>query len=153
MTLKKSHADSGSSRRISSSSSTDASNPKKASSGGLAAGSTTPSTVPLTLSATSTESAKLRELNVVVAELKLTLENMERERDFYFAKLRELEVLIQTQAETMEKPDMIRQIQEILYSNEASRMVIVCPIVPDIYLDADCVNNHHKHVALINVVV
>ena len=37
--------------------------------------------------------AKIEDLNQKVVEMKLTIDGLERERDFYFAKLRDIEVL------------------------------------------------------------
>lgn len=50
------------------------------------------------------------------------LEGLEKERDFYFEKLREIEILAQNQMEVLEaegKDDQVlREIQKILYSTE-----------------------------------
>merc|ERR1719510_303300 len=40
-------------------------------------------------------SAQIEELNAQVLEMKLTIEGLEKERDFYFGKLRDIEVLAQ----------------------------------------------------------
>lgn len=45
-------------------------------------------------------SAQMKALNEKVSELKMTVEGLERERDFYFGKLREVEVLCQQKTET-----------------------------------------------------
>lgn len=66
--------------------------------------------------------------SVVVAEnaqLKDTVAGLERERDFYFSKLREIEVLLQQAVEAdpdIEKDEdgLIKAIQVILYSTEVS---------------------------------
>ena len=57
------------------------------------------------------------------AQLKETVQGLERERDFYFQKLREIELLIQTAVENdpkVEEEDggLVKQIQAILYSTE-----------------------------------
>ena len=56
-------------------------------------------------------------------QLKETVEGLERERDFYFNKLREIEVLIQ--AEVDQEPEveqaensLISRMQAVLYSTE-----------------------------------
>lgn len=66
---------------------------------------------------------------VVISEntaLKQTVEGLERERDFYFSKLRDIELLIQTAVEAdpeIEKDEqgLVKSIQAILYSTEVSR--------------------------------
>ncbi|PPJ56091.1 hypothetical protein CBER1_02054 [Cercospora berteroae] len=57
------------------------------------------------------------------AELMETVQGLERERDFYFSKLRDIELLIQGAMEadpTLEEDDgsILKQIQTILYSTE-----------------------------------
>jgi len=57
------------------------------------------------------------------AELMETVQGLERERDFYFSKLRDIELLIQQAMEadpTLEEDDggLLKQIQTILYSTE-----------------------------------
>ena len=57
--------------------------------------------------------------------LKETVTGLERERDFYFSKLRDIELLIQQAAEADPKLDeedgITKNIQTILYSTEVSR--------------------------------
>lgn len=65
-------------------------------------------------------SAALREENNVLKE---TVSGLERERDFYFSKLRDIELLIQQAMDAnpeLEKDDggLLKQIQTILYSTE-----------------------------------
>ncbi len=64
-------------------------------------------------------SAALREENT---QLKETVSGLERERDFYFSKLRDIELLIQQAMEAdpeLEKDEgLLKQIQNILYSTE-----------------------------------
>jgi microtubule-associated protein, RP/EB family len=67
-------------------------------------------------------SAALQQENAVLKE---TVTGLERERDFYFSKLRDIELLIQTAIEhepELEKDDnnILKQIQGILYSTEVS---------------------------------
>lgn len=65
-------------------------------------------------------SAALREENSVLKE---TVASLERERDFYFSKLRDIELLIQQAIEADPELDkdeggLLKQIQTILYSTE-----------------------------------
>ncbi|KAI8099974.1 microtubule binding protein [Halteromyces radiatus] len=67
----------------------------------------------------------IMELNKQIAELKLTVDGLEKERDFYFNKLREIEILVQDQvdaadAEQVEDQEVVvlKEIQTILYSTE-----------------------------------
>lgn len=46
-------------------------------------------------STNSASSAQVEELNAQLMESKLTIEGLEKERDFYFGKLRDIEVLCQ----------------------------------------------------------
>jgi len=67
-------------------------------------------------------SAELQALQTQVGELTTHLEGLEKERDFYFDKLRQIEILVQQQMETLEaegKDDKtLKEIQAILYSTE-----------------------------------
>lgn len=65
------------------------------------------------------------------AQLKETVTGLERERDFYFSKLRDIELLIQNAAEAdpdfdkdKNKDDLTKQILQILYSTEVSSLLI-----------------------------
>lgn len=74
-------------------------------------------------SATSGVSAEqLASAQAQVREMSAHLEGLEKERDFYFAKLRDIEILAQQQIEVLEaegKDDVtLREIQKILYSTE-----------------------------------
>ena len=62
------------------------------------------------------------------AQLKDTVAGLERERDFYFSKLRDIELLLQQAVETdpeIEKDEegLVKQIQAILYSTEVNPTV------------------------------
>ncbi|KAJ9620497.1 microtubule integrity protein mal3 [Taxawa tesnikishii (nom. ined.)] len=70
-------------------------------------------------------SAATARLNEENAALKETVQGLERERDFYFSKLRDIELLVQGAMEEqpeLEKDEggLLRQIQTILYSTEVS---------------------------------
>lgn len=59
------------------------------------------------------------------AELLETVQGLERERDFYFSKLRDIELLIQQAMEADpsledDEGSLLKQIQTILYSTEVS---------------------------------
>ncbi|KAF5360467.1 hypothetical protein D9756_004543 [Leucocoprinus leucothites] len=64
----------------------------------------------------------VQQLQGQVRELSTHLEGLEKERDFYFEKLRSIEILAQNQLEQLEadgKDDVtLREIQKILYSTE-----------------------------------
>lgn len=60
--------------------------------------------------------AKIEDLNAQLMEMKLTLEGMEKERDFYFGKLRDIELLCQD-GNTDENP-LIQKILAKLYATE-----------------------------------
>ena len=69
---------------------------------------------------TSGASAVLQQKN---AELTETVTGLERERDFYFSKLRDIELLIQQAMEAdpaleEDEGSLLKQIQTILYSTE-----------------------------------
>lgn len=62
--------------------------------------------------------------------LKETVQGLERERDFYFSKLRDIELLVQGAMEAepeLEKDEggLLKQIQTILYSTEVSFFVLL----------------------------
>eukprot|EP01006_Ploeotia_vitrea_P033682 TRINITY_DN65621_c10_g5_i1.p1 TRINITY_DN65621_c10_g5~~TRINITY_DN65621_c10_g5_i1.p1 ORF type:complete len:324 (-),score=188.38 TRINITY_DN65621_c10_g5_i1:86-988(-) len=60
--------------------------------------------------------ATLKELNDRLAKLRLTIEGLEKERNFYFGKLREIEVLCQTDEE--EAAEFKGKVLEILYATD-----------------------------------
>jgi len=67
----------------------------------------------------------IQNLQAQLKEMSTHMEGLEKERDFYFAKLRDIEILVQQQVETMEKEDtphadgqVLLEIQKILYSTE-----------------------------------
>ncbi|XP_008808054.2 microtubule-associated protein RP/EB family member 1B-like [Phoenix dactylifera] len=61
--------------------------------------------------------AQVQELSEKIAELKLSVDNMEKERDFYFAKLRDIEILCQRPE--LEHLPMTKAIRKILYAADA----------------------------------
>ena len=107
---------------------------------GAARRGTTPTTAP---AARGTRPAAGGASAAVVAEnqqLKTTVEGLERERDFYFSKLRDIELLIQNAIEVdpeIEKDEegLVKSIQAILYSTEVSHSLqrTVIPLIADTY--------------------
>lgn len=64
------------------------------------------------------DSHKLEELTAQVADLKSTVDGLEKERDFYYGKLRDIEVLCQECEQKNGKAEVVDQILEILYATE-----------------------------------
>ncbi|XP_054706234.1 microtubule-associated protein RP/EB family member 1-like [Uloborus diversus] len=64
------------------------------------------------------DSHRIDELTNQLAEMKITVDGLERERDFYYGKLRDIEVLCQEQEVSEEKQTFIESILEILYATE-----------------------------------
>lgn len=62
-------------------------------------------------------SAQIDELSGQVTDLKLNLDGLEKERDFYFSKLRDIEILCQEDDEANPHP-LVQKIMEILYATE-----------------------------------
>ncbi|KAI7907789.1 calponin homology domain-containing protein [Cokeromyces recurvatus] len=62
----------------------------------------------------------IQDLNRQIMALKTTVDGLETERDFYFRKLRDIEILVQEYVEIShhEYSDSLRQIQHILYQTE-----------------------------------
>jgi len=71
---------------------------------------------PVAKKAPSHSDGKLKELNEQIATLQGTVESLEKERDFYFGKLRAVEVLCQ-ESETEENP-LVQQVLQILYKTD-----------------------------------
>ncbi|EIN12196.1 hypothetical protein PUNSTDRAFT_96893 [Punctularia strigosozonata HHB-11173 SS5] len=61
-------------------------------------------------------------LQAQLREMGTHMEGLEKERDFYFAKLRDIEILVQQQLEVLEgqgqDDETLKEIQKILYSTE-----------------------------------
>jgi len=67
-------------------------------------------------------SAKVKELEGELGELRLTADTLEKERDFYFGKLRDIEVLLQShQDASIPQVDMV---MKILYATEDEKIEV-----------------------------
>lgn len=71
------------------------------------------------------------ELNKQISELKMTVDGLEKERDFYFGKLRDIEILVQEELDAAEQhPEehvelpIMKDIQTILYSTEVGCFIV-----------------------------
>ena len=64
--------------------------------------------------------AQLEELNAQILEKNLTIEGLEKERDFYFGKLRDIEVLAQEheQVDGVEISGFSQKVLGVLYATE-----------------------------------
>ncbi|KAK7411445.1 hypothetical protein VNO78_02878 [Psophocarpus tetragonolobus] len=62
-------------------------------------------------------SSEIQALSKQVSDLKLSVDHLEKERDFYFAKLRDIEILCQ--ATELENDPMSLAIKKILYAADA----------------------------------
>ncbi|KAI9313052.1 EB1 domain-containing protein [Dichotomocladium elegans] len=64
-------------------------------------------------------SSAIIELNKHIAELKMSVDGLEKERDFYFGKLRDIEILVQEELDaSVQHQPVLKEIQAILYSTE-----------------------------------
>jgi len=66
--------------------------------------------------------AQIQAMNEEVTELKLSVDTLEKERDFYFAKLRDIELLCQNPE--LERLAVVMAIQKILYAEDDSDSVL-----------------------------
>ncbi|TKS86962.1 Microtubule-associated protein RP/EB family member 3 EB1 protein family member 3 [Collichthys lucidus] len=69
-----------------------------------------------TLSRNGGSDAEIMELNQQLMELKLTVDGLEKERDFYFSKLRDIELICQEHES--ENNSVLSKIIDILYATE-----------------------------------
>ncbi|XP_055703117.1 microtubule-associated protein RP/EB family member 3 isoform X3 [Phlebotomus papatasi] len=66
---------------------------------------------------TTVTNQQMEELTNQVMDMRINLEGLEKERDFYFAKLRDIEILCQDADETEPQP-IVQKILDILYATE-----------------------------------
>ena len=62
--------------------------------------------------------AQVEELNAQVLEKNLTIEGLEKERDFYFGKLRDIEVLVQEHETVEGAAEFCQKVLGVLYATE-----------------------------------
>ncbi|CAG5095770.1 Similar to mapre1: Microtubule-associated protein RP/EB family member 1 (Xenopus tropicalis) [Cotesia congregata] len=62
------------------------------------------------------DNGKVDELTSQVSELKVTIDGLEKERDFYFGKLRDIELMCQETEE--DQPPIVQKILDVLYATE-----------------------------------
>ncbi|XP_058733319.1 microtubule-associated protein RP/EB family member 1A-like [Vicia villosa] len=67
-------------------------------------------------------SAEIQSLSKEIIDLKLAVETLEKERDFYFAKLRDIEIICQTPE--VENISITVAIKKILYANDTKESVL-----------------------------
>ncbi|KAJ2156901.1 microtubule integrity protein mal3 [Coemansia sp. RSA 552] len=89
---------------------------------------------------------QVQDLNKQLTEAKLLIETAEKERDFYFAKLREIEVYLQQAdlSEGSEVETMAKHIQNILYSTDEAAMD---EIDPNAAVPGDLPDHEYEHAA------
>ncbi|XP_078041733.1 microtubule-associated protein RP/EB family member 1-like isoform X3 [Augochlora pura] len=63
------------------------------------------------------DNGKVEELSAQLVELKMSVEGLEKERDFYFGKLRDIEVMCQD-CDNGDPPPIVQKILEVLYATE-----------------------------------
>jgi RP/EB family microtubule-associated protein len=95
--------------------------PSLTTAGGNRAGGRTPISGHRSASAQPNEA--IQALQAQLKEMSTHMEGLEKERDFYFAKLRDIEILVQQELESSDRSeskdaDVLKEIQKILYSTE-----------------------------------
>ncbi|XP_034947192.1 microtubule-associated protein RP/EB family member 1 isoform X4 [Chelonus insularis] len=63
------------------------------------------------------DNGKVEELTSQLSELKVTIDGLEKERDFYFGKLRDIELMCQ-ETDEGNQPPIVQKILDILYATE-----------------------------------
>lgn len=57
-----------------------------------------------------------------MSSLKLALEGVEKERDFYFGKLREIELICQEHGQ--ENIELVQRLMDVLYATDVCRILL-----------------------------
>lgn len=73
-------------------------------------------------SANNASNQAIDDLSNQLMDMRLNLEGLEKERDFYFSKLRDIEILCQ-EADESESSAIITKILDILYATEVSSII------------------------------
>lgn len=92
-------------------------------SGGSASGAAPRGKTPVGSARVTQTNVELLALQTHVGDLTAQMEGLEKERDFYFAKLRDIEILVQQELESPDhqagkEDEVLKEIQKILYSTE-----------------------------------
>lgn len=86
----------------------------------------------------------IEELSNQLMDMRLNLEGLEKERDFYFSKLRDIEILCQ-EADEAETSPIITKILDILYATEVS-----CPRQKHFHRDLPLIMSVNFRMALLH---
>jgi len=74
---------------------------------------------------TDDKNPKVQELTQTVAELKVTIDALEKERDFYFGKLREIEIFCQSSED--QTTELLQKIFGVLYATDEAEGFVAEP--------------------------
>ncbi len=86
------------------------------------AGATSAATIKPTASKVTKETGDHQKLQQEIQDLKMNMDTVEQERDLYFAKLRDIELLLQLNEAS--KTPLTESILKILYASENDKVVI-----------------------------
>jgi len=77
------------------------------------------------ITAADDKNPKVQELTQSVAELKVTIDALEKERDFYFGKLREIEIFCQSSED--QTTELLQKIFGVLYATDEAEGFVAEP--------------------------